>query len=224
MGELRLRRGISNLIKSVWLFFKKPWNHRHDEEKIVQQVMRLIRCCLSRIASQDAFILLSPNITIFVISCQNVIHDNSSCPVTKAEFVGLISSEVTVTVRLCQILPQPFLWRYTHKVLAWNQPPCSQHKRLGWCGEGKEMNAISLTPDIRNINNTCREGHLHTLQSVLQTDSQQVFFNQGHQVLVCEILSFWGTHEQSVQFSGNLYSLVSSDDVLVNTYSKANLY
>lgn len=52
------------------------------------------------------------------------------------------------------------------------------------------MNAISLTPDIRNINNPCREGHLHTLQSVLQTDSQQVFFNQGHQVLVCEILSF----------------------------------
>lgn len=186
--------------------------------------MRLIRCCLSRIASQDAFIPLSPNITIFVISCQNVTHDNSCCPVTKAGSVGLIIYEVTVTVRLCQILPQPFLWRYTHKLLAWNQPLCSQHKRLGWSGEGKEMNVISVTPDIRNINNLCWEGHLHTMQSVLQTDSQQVSFNQVLQVLVCEILSFWGTHEQSVQFSGNLYSLVSSDDVLVNTYRKANLY
>lgn len=64
----------------------------------------------------------------------------------------------------------------------------------GWVSVGEEK---KVTTDIRNISNPCREGHLHTLQSVLQTDSEQVFFNQGFQVLVCEIFCFRGTHAQS---------------------------
>lgn len=49
-------------------------------------------------------------------------------------------------------------------------------------------------------------------------------------MLVYEILCFEGHMRSlrrsviSVQSSGILYSLVSSDDVLVNTYRKANLY
>ena len=148
------------------------------------------------------------------------------CPVTEAGFVRLIMSMIAVTVRLCQTLPQPPLWGHAHKLLSWNY----QHKRSGLCGGGRETNFTSVNTDIRNISNPCCEGHLHAVQSVLPTASEQVFFNQGLQVLVYEILCFEGHMRSlrrsviSVQSSGILYSLVSSDDVLVSTYRKANLY
>lgn len=154
----------------------------------------------------------------------------TACPVTKAGFVRLIISMVAVPVRSWQTVPQQPLWGHTHKLLPWNQPLCHQHQGLGWYGGGRETNFISMTTDIRNISNSCCGGHLHAVQSVLPTDSEQVFFNQGFQVLVYEILCFKGHMGSlrrrviSVQSSGILYSLLSSDDVLVNTYRKANLY
>lgn len=88
-----------------------------------------------------------------------------------------------------------------------------------------------MTPAIRNISKLRSGGHLHAVQSVFPRASEQVVFNQGLQVLVCEILCFEGHMRSlrrrrviSVQTSGILCSLVTSDDVLVNTYRKANLY
>lgn len=107
----------------------------------------------------------------------------------------------------------------------------NQHEGLGLCVGAKEANFISVTPSLRNISKPHWGGHLHAVQSVFPRASEQVVFNQGLQVLVCEILCFEGRMLRvrrrrviSVQTSGILCSLVTSDDVLVNTYRKANLY
>lgn len=105
----------------------------------------------------------------------------------------------------------------------------NQHK-VGMCVGGREASFISVTPAIRTIGKLHCRGHLHTAHSVFPSASEQVVCNQGLQVLVCEILCFEGhmhSHRRrvvSVQTSGILYSLVTSGDVLVNTYRKANLY
>lgn len=150
----------------------------------------------------------------------------TACLGSKTGFVSPIISMAAVSVWLWQTLLQPPLWGHSHEPLSWNQPPRRQHKGLGLCGGGREANFISVMREIRNFSNPCCEGHLHAVQSVLPTDSEQVGFNPGLRVLVYEILCFKG-HMRSVRrsvISGNLYSLVSSDDVLVNTYRKANLY
>lgn len=139
-----------------------------------------------------------------------------ACPVTKAGFVRLITSVIAVRVF------EGTLQNSFHEA--------NQNKGLGLCVGGREANLISVTPAIRNISKPRCEGHLHAVQSVFPGASEQVVFNQGLQVLVCEILCFEGHMRSlrrrviSVQTSGILYSLVTSDDVLVNTYRKANLY
>lgn len=142
-----------------------------------------------------------------------------ACPVTKAGFVRLITS--VIAVRLCQAL-----WGHTHKLLSRGQPA----SRAGYvCGrEGRNLyfsdssyqeyqQAVLWRPPAR-------------WAICLPKSLEQVVFNQGLQVLVCEILCFEGHMRSvrrrviSVQTSGILCSLVTSDDVLVNTYRKANLY
>lgn len=80
----------------------------------------------------------------------------------------------------------------------------NQHKGLGMCVGGRDANFISVTPAIRNISKLCSGGHLHTVQSVFPRASEQVIFNQGLQVLVCEILLFRGTHAQSEEEEGDI--------------------
>lgn len=189
----------------------------------MQQVVKLLKWLLITGYPWDAFVLFSPNITIFAWSGWKLISDKKGLSCHKAGFVRLISP--VIAARLCQTL-----WGHTHKLLSRGQAA----QRAGYvCGRKGSKLYFSLSPAIRNISKLCCGGHLHTVQSVFPRASEQVVFNQGLQVLVCEILCFEGHMRSqgrrrrrviSVQTSGILHSLVTSDDVLVNTYRKANLY